>query len=255
MSMLLRTFLHISGVGAKKELLLWRAGIENWLDFMEKGPELLSPRIYGLGKPVIKRSLAALDRSDGLGELAEMIPAREHWRFFPHFGKVAYLDIETGLNALEWGGVTVVGIYDGNRVEQFISGRNLNEVRHALRGYDIVCTFSGTSFDLPVLKKVFSDIYLPPVHIDLRWILKRLGYTGGLKRIEREMGLERPEDVRDMDGLEAVRLWQAHENGDPKALDLLCEYNACDILNLKPLLRFSVEELTKRHMARAAVKG
>jgi hypothetical protein len=69
------------------------------------------------------------------------------------------------------------------------------------------------------------------------------------------MGLERPEDVRDMDGLEAVRLWQAHENGDPKALDLLCEYNACDILNLKPLLRFSVEELTKRHMARAAVKG
>ncbi|WP_197281906.1 ribonuclease H-like domain-containing protein [Dethiosulfatarculus sandiegensis] len=235
--------------------MLWQAGINTWRDFMQKGPELLSPRIFGLGKPVIKRSLAALASPAGLSELAKMIPAREQWRFYPHFAKVVFLDIETGFNALEWGGITVVGLYDGNKVEQFISGRNLNEVRHALRGYDIVCTFSGTSFDLPVLKKVFSDIYLPPAHIDLRWVLKRLGYTGGLKRIEKEFGLDRPADVRDMDGLEAVRLWQAHEKGDPDALALLCEYNACDILNLKPLLEFSVSELEKRLMARAGLTG
>ena len=94
--MLKHTFIHIPGVGPKRELGIWRAGIRDWSDFLERGHEVLPPGLYNLGRPVVERSLKAMERPGGLAELAGMIPSAEHWRFFPEVNRVVYLDIETG---------------------------------------------------------------------------------------------------------------------------------------------------------------
>ena len=56
-----------------------------------------------------------------------------------------------------------------------------------------------------------------------------------MKQCEIMLGITRqvPDTV---DGLEAIRLWQAHEVGSPNALDRLLAYNAQDVLSLELLL-------------------
>ncbi len=248
--MLKRSFIHISGVGAKRELSIWRAGVESWEDFIQKGKTLLPRAVYNLGLPMVKRSLEALAAPGGLDELAGMLPPAEHWRFWPQYDRVAYLDIETGGDPAEWGGITMVGIYDGETVQQYVAEDNLHELDQAMRGCDIVCTFAGSTFDIPVLKSVFGNLYVPPVHIDLRWVLKRVGYSGGLKRIEKTLGIQRPDEVDGLSGLDAVRLWAAYQAGDETALATLKQYNAWDVLSLKPLLELAVNQLKERILGR-----
>ena len=70
----------------------------------------------------------------------------------------------------------------------------------------------------------------------LRFVLRRLGLSGGLKVIERRMGLAREEGVDGLNGLDAVRLWAEYRSGDRSALDRLIRYNTADIVNLEPLM-------------------
>ena len=248
--MLERSFIHLPTVGPQRELAIWRAGIACWEDFLARGKQVLPPRVYGLGRPVVERSLAALASPQGLLQLASLFPAREHWRFYPRFSRAAFLDIETGGDLDDWGGVTVVGVYDGRRVRQYVAGRDLHEVDQALRGFDLVVTFSGTSFDLPVLRRVFGRLHLPPLEVDLRFLLRRLGFSGGLKRIEKMLGLERPPEVSDLGGRQAVELWQAHLAGQEGALETLLTYNACDVINLAPLLERAVAQMRQQCLGR-----
>lgn len=77
-------------------------------------------------------------------------------------------------------------------------------------------------------------------------MLKKLGYSGGLKKIEKELGLVRGEEIEGVDGYEAVRLWKAYQWGDKAALDTLVEYNTADIVNLKPLMEMGYREMKNR---------
>jgi uncharacterized protein YprB with RNaseH-like and TPR domain len=148
-------------VGEKKERFIWKRGVLDWRDFLDKGQRHLPPGLYGLGRPVIERSLKALETPGGLAGLAAMIPRAEHWRFWPRFERVCYLDIECGGDESEWGGLTVVGIYDGDKLRQYVSGRDLAELNDALKGYDLVCTFGGNNFDLPMLKEIMPQMFIP----------------------------------------------------------------------------------------------
>ena len=237
-------------MGPKREVMIWQSGIQNWEEFLEKGPYVLPKGIFNLGRRIIEQSLEALGSPDGLAWLAGVIPRKDHWRFYPHFSDVVFLDIESGGDPDEWGGVTVVGLYDGHEVEQYIAEHNIWLVDQAMKDYSVVVTFAGQSFDLPVLKENFSNIILPPVHIDLKWTLNQLGMKGGLKRLEKRMGLKRPPEVDGLSGWDAVKLWQRHMRGEDGALDTLLAYNACDIINLKPLLEYSCRELGQRLLGR-----
>ena len=245
-----RTFIHIPGVGPKREVMIWQSGIQSWEEFLEKGPFVLPKGIFNLGRRIIEQSLEAVERPEGLAWLADAIPKKDHWRFYPHFKKVVFLDIESGGDPTEWGGVTVVGLYNGEQVEQYVADHNIWLVDHAMKDYSVVVTFAGQSFDLPVLRENFTNIALPPVHIDLKWTLNQLGLKGGLKRLEKRMGLTRPQEVEGLTGWDAVKLWQRHQAGEAGALDTLLVYNACDVINLKPLLEYSCRKLGQRLLGR-----
>jgi uncharacterized protein YprB with RNaseH-like and TPR domain len=233
--MLKRTFLHLPGVGRRTEAQFWRRGLRTWEDFLgAKG-------VAGLSRERLKRLKAHLEESvshlENPAYFAPRLPVPEHWRLFRHFRpRAAYLDIET--TGQIWGAmeVTVVGLYDGVRFRQFVQGRNLREFPRALAPYDLLITYNGTQFDLPVLRAYFAELAVPPVHVDLRFLLARLGYRGGLKGIEPHFGIRRPPEVNGMDGYAAVLLWERHRRGDRTALEQLLKYNREDVVNLEVLM-------------------
>jgi uncharacterized protein YprB with RNaseH-like and TPR domain len=75
------------------------------------------------------------------------------------------------------------------------------------------------------------------------YLFKRIGYSGGLKKIEKQLNVDR--ELEDIDGREAVRLWKRYENnGNEDALDKLVKYNQYDARNLQSLLEIVHERLT-----------
>jgi hypothetical protein len=233
--MLKRTFLHLPGVGRRTEAYFWRQGLLLWEDFL--GVRRLrgfSPERLGRLKRDLEESLACLHEPR---YFASRLPGEEHWRLWRHYRpRAAYLDIETTGAAWPDLLVTVVGLYDGQVFRQFLQGVNLEEFPEALRDFDLLITYNGTQFDLPVLRAYFPGLVLPPVHLDLRFILARLGYRGGLKGIEPQFGIVRPPEVAGMDGYMAVLLWERFQRGDRTALELLLTYNREDVLNLEVLM-------------------
>ena len=237
--MIRNSFIFLSGFGERRERRLWESGILSWEDFLEK------ERIKGI--PERRKPLLDMEIKEAKLNLelriphffAYRMPRREHWRLYEEFRHSAcFLDIETtGLSPAR-GEVTLVGMYDGREYKAFIKGINLNEevLKRELEKHSILVTFYGTGFDVPFLKARFPSIGLEKPNIDLCFASRRLGLSGGLKRIEEILGLEREDGIKGMDGFDAVRLWKRWEIYHDKAsLETLIEYNRADVVNLKPL--------------------
>lgn len=234
--MLEHTFVHIPGVGAATEHALWEQGIIRWGDALDLGvcPVGFSDPRWSRSCRIIEESLASLKRRDHR-HFADALSAAEHWRAWVDFRPTTvYLDIETtGCSGSSQ--VTVVGLYDGTRTQSFVAGDNLDQVPEVLAQYGMIVTFNGASFDLPFLRRRFPDLPTNHLHLDLMHALRRIGLTGGLKTVERRVGIERADDLRGLDGRDAVRLWREYCRGDGEALDTLVRYNAADIENLEVL--------------------
>ena len=240
--MLNRTFVHLPGVGLHTEARFWRLGLATWEDF------LAAPQVVGVGPERLaglKAGVAeSLEHAGRLRYFASRLPGSEHWRLFRQFkGRVAYLDIETSGAAWPHLEVTVVGLFDGVTLRQFVKGHNLADFPEAFASVHVLVTFNGTQFDLPVLLASFPNLAIPPVHLDLRFLLARLGFKGGLKKIEPRFGLKRPPGVAGLNGFDAVLLWDRYQRGDRTALNLLLQYNKEDVVNLE----FLMEEAFQRH--------
>ena len=81
---------------------------------------------------------------------------------------------------------------------------------------------------------------------DLRFLLRRLGYSGGLKNIEKQFNIDREGDLANLSGKDAIKLWYRYKKySDEKALDTLIRYNIEDIENLKTLMDYSYETMKK----------
>jgi len=139
--------------------------------------------------------------------------------------------------------ITIIGLYDGKTIKTFVQGVNLGEFESQINAYELLITFNGSQFDLPFLKRQFPNICLPPAHIDLRFFLKKLGYKGGLKTIEKVFGLHRASAIEGMGGYAAVLLWKAYQWGDESALNRLIQYNTADIIHLEPLMEKGYEKM------------
>ncbi len=242
--MLERTFIHIQGIGLKTEQSLWDQGILSWYHFLKYEGNIFSP---ARDRFVRQELETTIKHREDIRFFSDRLSSGEMWRAFDAFkAKAVYLDIETsgGYEGLDE--ITVIGIYDGHTVQTFVNGINLDEFEIAIARYSLIITFSGSSFDLPFIRRWFPNISLPPGHIDLRYLLKRLGYGGGLKKIERDFGLSRDSEIDGMDGFEAISLWKDYQWGDRAALETLIRYNSADIVNLKPLMETGYREMKER---------
>ena len=242
--MLENTFIHIQGIGPKTEQAIWRKGIHTWKDFLSNKEIVISPRRDPLVRIQIEESIK--NRSN-ISFFADRLSTSNQWRIFNGFrDRAVYLDIETSGMYPGADEITIIGLYNGYKVYTFVNGRNMSEFEHVIASYDLVITFNGGSFDLPFIRQYFPGISLPPAHIDLRFFLRKLGYRGGLKYIEKMLGISRDKEIDGMDGYDAVRLWQAYQWGDENALDILIRYNTADIVNLKPLMEKGYDMMKKR---------
>lgn len=233
--MLQHTFCHIARISPRMEAALWAAGVTTWDDAqradLPKVPRINNDRL----RAQIEESATALQ----FGRphyFAERLPAHLHWRWFPDFRtRCAYLDIETTGMSIGSDRISTVTLYDGTRIRWYVSGLNLDDFIFDVQEYDVLVTYNGKSFDIPFLENAFHTT-LPHAQIDLRHTLSRLGYTGGLKKCERALGLERGE-LTGVDGFMAVALWKDYaRSGRDAALQTLLSYNIQDVLNLEPLL-------------------
>ena len=184
---------------------------------------------------VAEESIARLAEREA-GWFAARLPSDQAWRLFDEFREsVAYLDIETtGMGGPD-DYITAITVYDGKSLRHYVQGDNLFDFRDEIDDYRLLVTYNGKCFDLPFIRNYFG-LPMRQAHIDLRYALASLGYRGGLKGCERQLGLVRA-DLEDVDGYFAVLLWWDYLNrGNERALETLLAYNTLDVVNLETLM-------------------
>lgn len=248
--MIKNTFLMLDGVGEKTERLLWEQGILSWEDFLTamRLPQTLMDKKNFYEETLIY-FLHELQRNNAR-PFAEFLPKKDHWRLYRHFkDNILCIDIETnGLPVKAGGEITVVGLFNGRNFKQFIKGVNLDEgtIASEFDSSKMIISFYGSVFDIPFLGKNFSalnNVKIP--HFDLCFASRRAGLSGGLKKIETLLGLQRDSNITDLKGYDAVHLWRKWENGDGNALDALLSYNKADTVNLLTIADIIFQKLYK----------
>lgn len=168
---------------------------------------------------------------------SDNLQVTEHWRLFKEFRHLtAYVDIETtGLSA-PGDIITTIALYDGNQIRTYVKGKNLNQFPDDISRYKVIVTYNGKTFDVPFIERYFG-IKMDQAHLDLRYILHSLGYSGGLKSCEKQLGIGRKGALADVDGFFAVLLWNEYvKSGNTRVLETQLSYNIEDAVNLEYLL-------------------
>jgi uncharacterized protein len=242
--MLQSTFQLAPGFGPAREKALWTRGIAQWADYDARDP-VLRAAIDAAGDAWLARDAE---------RLAALLPSAEHWRLFDAFGSdAAYLDIETSDDVVGFAGISAIGVLDREGPHFLLAGRDLERFPELARGWSMLVTFNGLTFDVPILRRAFPDWQPPGAHVDLRHVLGRLGQRGTLKQLEERLPalhLERPEHLRALNGWGASGLFHRGRDGDREAMRRFAEYNLYDAIGLRTLMAFAynghVEALASR---------
>lgn len=245
--MLKNTFIHIPKISKDFENDLWENDVLNWDEFLKKKDDLgiSSNKKESIINHIEDSKQAYSDKDHKF--FAKSMPSSLHWRAYPEFkDKTCFLDIETTGLSREFSDITVIGLHDGENTKLFVKGKNLEDFKEELKKYSTIVTFNGRCFDVPFIKAKYPELDLDKLHIDLRYALKELGYSGGLKRIEKELGITRSDELEGVDGFEAVRLWYRYLKGDEAALKTLLDYNKADVENLKVMMEFAYQKLKEK---------
>ena len=237
--MIERSFTFLDGIGEQGEENLHSQGVLTWTDFLAqsdvKGMSYKRKAFYDRRLRQAQRALMKKDHEYFL----KILPQKHTWRLYNTFKSEAlYLDIEID----QRGSIILVGLYDGFDTKILVKGVNLEGslLQSELDKYKMIITFNGSAFDLPKLKK--RGIKLNALHMDLKHACQKLGLGGGLKEVELQLNLNRPQHLRG----NPIDLWKAfHASGDREYLDLLIRYNEEDIVNLKPLAERCYRELAQ----------
>ena len=235
--MIKNSFIFLEGVGQKLERKFWEDGVSDWDSFMSrKQISRLSNSRKGYYDRRLSDAKKALYQFDS-SYFKNVLPSCENWRLYDFFKEdCVFLDIETTGFSSQYDDITVFGLYDGYDSKIMIKGINLDYhvLKQELSKYKLIVTFNGASFDVPFINKRYPGILPNVPNFDVKSISGRLGLKGGLKLIEKQLGIARKEIVEDFDGGDALTLWRMYKaTGDEYYLKLLVEYNEFDILNLK----------------------
>jgi uncharacterized protein YprB with RNaseH-like and TPR domain len=160
----------------------------------------------------------------------------------------AYLDIETTGLHHSYAGLTVIGValadagQAPHQVIQLVGDEiSAESLLGVLRPVEGLYTYNGSRFDLPFIHaKLDVDLVRRFRHVDLMYHCWRNQLKGGLKSVERQLGIAR--ELTGIDGFMAVQLWWEYINtGNPEPLETLLAYNREDVINLHTLrLRLGV---------------
>jgi len=152
----------------------------------------------------------------------------------------AYIDIETTGLSRHSAELTVVGIAleKGQQccvIQLLEAGLSESRLLEALRGVEEIYSYNGSRFDLPfIAARLGVDLRVCFRHTDLMYDCWRNKLKGGLKAVERQLGIDRR--LKGVDGFMAVKLWYEYVNNhDRWALATLLEYNREDVVNLQVL--------------------
>lgn len=243
--MIRSTFLFLDKIGKKTEQNLWEQGIKNWDIFLNTN------KIYGISEHKKKyydhRILNARKNlyNSNSAYFCNILPTSEHWRLYEFFREeCCFLDIETSkIN----GYLTVIGLFDGIETKTMIEGINFDyeALKKELEKYKLLVSFNGLTFDQPFLNKYYPNLLPKIPHFDLKHVCQRIGLSGGLKQVEKKLGIKRKNQVVEkMYNGDPIRLWKMFRaTGDNYYLNLLVEYNEEDIVNLKTIADYVYEKL------------
>ena len=104
----------------------------------------------------------------------------------------------------------------------------------------------GINLDYNLLKKELQKYKLIP-NFDVKSVTDRLGLKGGLKNIEKILGIKRSPITEKFCGGDALTLWKMYRaTGDDYYLNLLVEYNEYDIINLKIVAEHCVKKMKEK---------
>ncbi|MBI1936381.1 ribonuclease H-like domain-containing protein [Candidatus Woesearchaeota archaeon] len=235
--MITHSFIFLERVGDKLEQNIWRNGIYDWDSFLRQDTirRLSRYRKLYYNRKILaaKKALYNFDS----GYFLDVLPKNEMWRLYDFFREDAvFMDIETtGLSKIH-DDITVFGLYNGLNTKMMIKGINLDYgiLKKELEKYKLIVTFNGASFDLPFIEKRYPNLLPRIPNFDVKSLTDKLGLKGGLKKIEKGLGIKRNEIVQDFHGGDALTLWRMYRaTGDDYYLNLLIEYNEYDIINLK----------------------
>ncbi|UYP46893.1 hypothetical protein NEF87_003178 [Candidatus Lokiarchaeum ossiferum] len=244
--MIEHNFQIFPSVGIKTEQKLRMAKIHTWQDVLQKPqPVSISRSIWERMKRLIPQFQQACQNFD-IRSINQFISSDFHWQLIPNFlGKIAYLDIETTGLSFPSSHITTIAVYDGVKVHDFVRHKNLGDFPAFIAQFPAIATFYGKGFDVPFIQSEMG-IKLPQVHFDLCFLLRRIGLRGGLKKIEKKVGLVR-EETDGVDGYTAVILWRKYrKTQDLRYLETLLAYNNDDVINLEFLLYYAYNQLILR---------
>lgn len=245
--MLNSTFQHLKGIGKKKEYQLWISGINSWQDFEDgKGIQL---SIFGNDKEfdsILSESKIALKKGK-MDFFAKTLKTQEYYRVAFSFPKdTIFLDIETTGLSKYYDDITVIGLSLDSKYHVYIKGQSIEPIKKIISKAKAIVTFNGSLFDLPFIKEKFPELTLPPIHIDLRFLAKRVGFSGGQKKIEQEIGVKREAKLSNLQGETAPLLWHKYCRGDLNSLQTLISYNHADVEGMKKIFDEVIHRLMEK---------
>jgi len=245
------SFIFLEKVKKGVEENLRKQGIVNWDSFLSKH------NVRGISKSrklyydrKITEARKALYNFDST-YFKNTLPSSEYYLLYDFFKEdTVFLDIETTGLSPRYNEITMIGLYDGINTKTLIKNINLDikVLKEELKKYKLMVTFNGSSFDIPFLNKQYPDLLPDIPNFDLRIITRRLGLTGGLKNIEKKLGINRRNIIDDFSGGDALTLWKMYKStGDDYYLKLLIEYNEEDIINLKIIADYCVDKMKRKN--------
>jgi len=244
--MLANTFSILPGVGQVTEKRLWKLGVLEWGDFLGR------PELPGFSRPRkrlldahVGRAAEAYLAGDAM-YFYRLLGQSDAWRLWDMLsGDALCVDIETDGGPPSEDSLTVAGFYSHGEYRAYVKGDGLcfEALEKEFSDAGLLVSYFGGGFDLPFLKSAYPALNLDLPHFDLCPAGHRAGLKGGLKSVERQVGIARDESVDGLGGYEAVLLWRAHTQGRPGALDTLVSYNREDTANLHTLAGIIYERL------------
>lgn len=225
---------HFRGIGPVRLAQLREAGIQTWHDVLRQ-PETLSPGLRDEVVAEASRCVAALEADDIAYFVRRLFP-HDRWRILNRYvDRCSFFDIET--TGLEYDDtITMIVCWHKDRLHTFIEHENLDDFLDLLEDVDLLVSFNGSTFDVPRVLDGFHIPELPCPHFDLRWPCYHKNLSGGLKQVTSDLGIERPNDLHDVDGSLAVVLWNRWiQHKDEVARQQLIRYCGADVMLLKPL--------------------